>query len=173
MWRSGLALTSANWLVNPTLTPREEAADSSDGGTEVPKKARQVHPPLGTGNGLMLASDAAILDLRGTELVVLSSCLSAMGICYPGEGNICLRSAFAYAGARTVVCSLWKVPDAQTADFMLCFYRALVDGQSRTQALRQAREQLRKRYPHQPRHWSAFVCYGEGGPVSQIRHPHT
>jgi CHAT domain-containing protein len=94
MLRSGLALAGANtWLKGRNLP--EEAED-----------------------GLLTAEDVTGLDLLATELVVLSACETGLGRVHVGEGVFGLRRAFVLAGARTLVMSLWKVPDEPTRELM-------------------------------------------------------
>ena len=71
------------------------------------------------------------------------------------------------AGAKTLVMSLWKVPDQATRELMVDFYQRLLDGQPRAEALRAAQRALKARpgYEH-PRFWGAFICQGEPGPLS-------
>jgi CHAT domain-containing protein len=68
------------------------------------------------------------------------------------------------AGTRSLVMSLWKVPDQQTQELMVDFYRRILGGEPRAEALRQAQLELRKRHPN-PFYWGAFICQGEPGPL--------
>ena len=74
-------------------------------------------------DGLLTAVEVADIDLRGTELVVLSACQSALGEPADGEGLLGLQRAFQVAGARSVVSSLWEVDDRATQLLMAEFYR--------------------------------------------------
>jgi CHAT domain-containing protein len=72
-----------------------------------------------------------------------------------------LTRVFFYAGARSVVSSLWEVSDRAAAEFMPRFYRHLKRGESKAEALRAAKlEMLGSRYSH-PFFWSAFILGGE------------
>jgi CHAT domain-containing protein len=75
-----------------------------------------------------------------------------------------LRRSFQLAGAGAVVMSLWKVPDAPTRELMRDFYRHLLAGVARAEALRRAQLDLRSRYPD-PCDWGAFVLQGDPGPL--------
>jgi CHAT domain-containing protein len=68
------------------------------------------------------------------------------------------------AGAKTLVMSLWKVPDQQTQELMLHFYRQILQGQPRAEALREAQRALQAQYPH-PYYWGAFICLGDPSPL--------
>ncbi len=139
--RSGLAFAGANtWL----------------GGGALPADAE---------DGLLTAEDVTGLDLLGTDLVVLSACETGLGEVRAGEGVFGLRRAFQLAGAQTVVMSLWKVPDGPTRELMAGFYRHLLAGQPRADALRQAQLTVMARHPD-PRTWGAFICQGNPGPLS-------
>jgi CHAT domain-containing protein len=78
------------------------------------------------------------MDLSNTELVVLSACETGLGEVLRGEGVFGLRRSFILAGAKTLVMSLWKVPDEQTKELMVDFYRKMLAGKPRAEALREA-----------------------------------
>jgi len=119
-------------------------------------------------DGLATAMEIAGLDLQGTDLVTLSACLTGVGELRSGEGVYGLHRSFLLASAKTVLASLWSVPDLETKDLMIEFYRRYLFGEniSKSEALRQAQlaviEQLRKKYgAAHPAYWGAFVCIGE------------
>jgi CHAT domain-containing protein/tetratricopeptide (TPR) repeat protein len=115
-------------------------------------------------DGILSSAEAANLDLWGTELVTLSACETGLGKVHNGEGVIGLRRAFALAGARSVLMSLWKVDDEATRDLMLTFYRAILRGESRAAALRAAQMELIKE-GRQPYYWAAWLLSGDKGPL--------
>ena len=89
------------------------------------------------------------MDLRRTELVVLSACDTGLGDVAGGEGVMGLTRAFHLAGARNVVASLWKVDDRATAALMRLFYHKLwSEGKPPIKALREAQLAL-YRHPEQ------------------------
>jgi CHAT domain-containing protein/tetratricopeptide (TPR) repeat protein len=138
--RSGLALAGAQtWLDG--AAPPEEAED-----------------------GLLTAEDVTGLDLLDTQLVVLSACETGLGEVHTGEGVLGLRRAFVVAGARTLVVSLWKVPDEQTRELMIDFYTHVLSGDGVADSLRRAQLAMRERHPD-PYFWGAFVCQGDPGPL--------
>ena len=91
-------------------------------------------------DGILTAEEVQSLDLRGTELVVLSACQTGLGRRgRAGQGVLGLQRAFHSAGARAVVASLWKVDDAATTVLMEQFYTNLWSKKMpRLEALRQA-----------------------------------
>jgi CHAT domain-containing protein len=117
-----------------------------------------------TEDGILNAEDVSGLDLVDTELTVLSACETGLGEVLVGEGVFGLRRAFELAGARTVVMSLWKVPDQQTVKLMGQFYRGILAGRPRAEALREAQLAVKALYP-QPVHWAAFICQGDPRPL--------
>jgi CHAT domain-containing protein/tetratricopeptide (TPR) repeat protein len=138
--RSGLLLAGYNtWLARGELPPEAE-------------------------DGMLTAEDVTGLDLLDTELVVLSACETGLGLVHVGEGVFGLRRAFVLAGARTLMMSLWKVPDQQTQELMVDFYHRILQGQPRTEALRQAQLALKAQHPD-PYYWGAFVCQGDPAPL--------
>lgn len=100
------------------------------------------------------------------ELVTLSACETALGRELTGEGVLGLTRAFHYAGARTVVSSLWKVSDQATAILMESFYGNLVKGQGKAEALRRAQLELLRGGTEaaagrsHPFYWAAFQVHG-------------
>jgi tetratricopeptide (TPR) repeat protein len=121
-------------------------------------------PPPEAEDGMLTAEDVTGMDLLDTELVVLSACETGLGEVRVGEGVFGLRRAFAVAGARTLVMSLWKVSDEQTQELMVEFYQHVLRGEGRAEALRQAQQALRARHPG-PYYWGAFICQGDPGPL--------
>jgi len=121
MVRSGLALAgSQSWLERQELP--EEVED-----------------------GLLTAEDVAAMDLRGTELAVLSACDTGLGEARHGEGVFGLRRGFLLAGVKTLVMSLWKVDDLAAVLLMDRFYENLIDQKmGRSDALREAQRYLRR-----------------------------
>jgi CHAT domain-containing protein len=116
--------------------------------------------PEAAEDGMLTAEDVTGMDLLDTELVVLSACETGLGQIRVGEGVFGLRRAFAVAGARTLVMSLWKVPDEQTQELMADFYQRILSGEGRAEALRQAQLALRAKHPD-PYFWGAFICQGD------------
>ena len=115
--------------------------------------------PGGSEGGLVTALEIGAMNLAGTQLVVLSACDTGRGDIHVGQGVYGLRRAFAVAGARTVVTSLWKVDDAATRELMSLYYRGLLHGEGKADAMRNAALELRKSHPH-PYFWAPFIVSG-------------
>ncbi|MGZ4862864.1 MAG: tetratricopeptide repeat protein, partial [Halobacteriota archaeon] len=110
--RSGLVLAGVNtYLAGGSLPPEAE-------------------------DGVLTALDVSGMDLLATELAVLSACETGLGDIQTGEGVFGLRRAFMLAGAKTLVMSLWSVPDEATKELMVDFYRRILAGEGRADALR-------------------------------------
>lgn len=138
--RSGLALAGANtWLRGGSLPPRAE-------------------------DGILTAEDVAGLDLLDTQLVVLSACETGIGDVRVGEGVFGLRRAFALAGARTLVASVWRIPDEQTWELMVELYSRVAAGVPVAEALRQSQLAMKAKYAH-PLYWGGFICQGAPGSI--------
>jgi tetratricopeptide (TPR) repeat protein len=120
----------------------------------------------GLDNGVLTAMEAGNLNLRGTELVVLSACNTGQGEVKNGEGVFGLRRALQEAGAQAVLMSLWSVPDKETLELMKRFYTKWLGGMEIHQALKEAqlemREQVRLTHGGKdlPYYWGAFVLVG-------------
>ena len=120
---------------------------------------RQV--PQGVLGGVLTANNIAGMDLRGTDLLVLSACQTGLGIATP-EGLFGLQRAFKKAGVQTMVMSLWSVNDEAAKDFMIKFYEELTDSRNKwdkRKAFDKAKVYVRNnpRYKKDPYYWAAFV----------------
>ena len=128
----------------------------------------------GQDNGLLQAWEVFEQVRLDADLVVLSACDTALGKEVAGEGILGLTRAFQYAGARSVLASLWAVADESTAKLMLRFYANLKSGLAKDEALRQAQlafirgplavgegEQRVDRDLSHPFFWAAFELVGD------------
>ncbi|MCH9647330.1 MAG: CHAT domain-containing protein [Deltaproteobacteria bacterium] len=130
-----------------------------------------VEPDFTNHSALVLAPDAQqdgllrlreVLGLRlSADLVTLSACDTAVGREYPGEGVVSLARAFLYAGASSLIASLWDIADRATVELMANLYRSLLEGQPKAKALRSAKLSLltTQRTAH-PYYWAPFLLSG-------------
>lgn len=119
-------------------------------------------------SGLYLARDALhdgvltveeIYSLRlNASLATLSACETALGTLSAGDDIVGLTRGLLYAGARSVVASLWRVDDEATLRLMTEFYAGL-ETRGKAEALRRAQLATRRRYAH-PFYWAAFQLTG-------------
>jgi CHAT domain-containing protein len=113
-------------------------------------------------NGLLTGLEASLLNLQGTELVILSACDSGTGEVKIGEGVMSLRRAFRIAGAQTVLASHWKVSDKATSQLMTEFIRRWRSGEPRAKAWREAQlSLLHSSEFSNPYFWAAFTLTGQ------------
>jgi len=166
---AGAAATRAALLAQPALPTSRLVHVATHGVADVNEPARSglflAPASVGGPPGFLSLGDISGLRLDAT-LVTLSACETGLGQLARGEGVIGLPRAFAAAGARGVMVSLWRVNDASTAALMRTFYTSwMKKGESADLALAHARRQLMKspgtRSPH---HWAPFVLTGDAGP---------
>lgn len=93
-------------------------------------------------NGVLTAKEISVLDLRGTDLLVLSACQTALGK-ITGDGVFGLQRGLKKAGAKSLLMTLWKVDDVATRQLMTFFYGYLLQGMGKHEALRLAQHDLR------------------------------
>src|SRR6185436_8614007 len=116
----------------------------------------------GQDNGLLQAWEIFESMRLAADLVTLSACDSGLGKEMGSEGLIGLTRAFQFAGARSVLASLWSVSDLSTADLMKRFYGHLRAGRTKDEALQAAQIALiRSREFSHPYHWAAFQLVGD------------
>lgn len=106
----------------------------------------------------MLTVDELYTMNLNADLVTLSACETGLGKVANGDDVVGLTRGFLYAGARSIVASLWSVDDKATATLMESFYRNLAT-MNKNEALRQAQLSTRKVFP-QPFYWAAFQLTG-------------
>ena len=109
---------------------------------------------------LLKISDVQAVKLRA-RLVVLSCCHSGQGE-LSSEGVVGIARAFLFAGARSVVASLWAIDDEATMEFMKSFYQHVRGGESTSTALQRAMKCLRDSDNFSaPKYWAPFVLIGD------------
>lgn len=123
--------------------------------------------PKGVQDGVLTANSIAAMDMRGTDMVVLSACKTGLGVATP-EGLFGLQRAFKKAGVQTIIMSLWNVDDEAAKDFMIKFYEELADSQNKwnkRKAFEKAKALVRSKtyirngqiYKGDPFFWAGFV----------------
>jgi CHAT domain-containing protein len=116
--------------------------------------------PESVGDGVFTAFEAENLNLKGTELVVLSACETGLGVIENGEGVFGLQRAFRTAGARFVLISLWEVEDKQTRIFMEDFYKNWLSEKLEIPAAFQKTQLKMQKNGVPAQFWGAFVLLG-------------
>lgn len=103
------------------------------------------------------------------DLVTLSACETSRGELKRGEGIISMGRAFAYAGAKSIVPSLWVVNDKRSEELMTAFYTNLMRGMRKDDALSTAKKDFIKNHKNDgfahPYFWSAFIPIGDMKPI--------
>lgn len=108
------------------------------------------------------------LELSNNEMIVLSACKTAEGTLSRGEGLLSLAHAFIYAGAKSLVASLWNVDDRHTPKLMEYYYQHLKSGHSKSIALQHAKKDYLINTTHEeafPFYWAGFIMIGDNSPL--------
>ncbi|WP_299189951.1 CHAT domain-containing protein [uncultured Aquimarina sp.] len=116
-----------------------------------------------------------VKDLYGysinADLVALSACQTGLGKLQKGEGMLSLARGFSYAGAKSLVTTLWKINDQTTSELMQEFYKNLNKSLSKDQALREAKLTYLKTADDEllkhPYYWSGFMISGDTTPLQK------
>jgi CHAT domain-containing protein len=111
----------------------------------------------GNNDGLLRAADLYNLSLNA-DLVTLSACETALGKVATGDDVVGFTRGFLYAGARSLISSLWQVDDEATRDLMVHLYTNR-SKMGMDEALRRAQLKVKDQYP-QPYYWAAFLLTG-------------
>jgi len=123
---------------------------------------RQDNPMFSSirlGNSLLSLFDLYQLQFNA-ELVTLSGCGTGMNVVIGGDELIGLVRGLLYAGAQTLMVSLWEVHDQSTAEFMGDFYANYRNTANKANALRSAVLKLKEKHRH-PYYWAAFALVGK------------
>ena len=113
----------------------------------------------GDGTGIVTALKLSGLNLKGTNLVVLSACETGVVDTNSTESVSGLAKAFIQAGAKDIVMSLWSVNDKATKDLMIEFYNNMNNGDNYAKALKEAKLKMIQKNMH-PFYWAPFVLNG-------------
>ncbi len=114
-------------------------------------------PVKGVEDGILTAYEVSNMYLPNTKLAVLSACETGLGDLQGSEGVYGLQRAFKIAGVENLLMSLWKVPDAETAEFMQEFYKNLFAQQTISDAFYNAQTVMKNKYRKEPYKWAAWV----------------
>jgi CHAT domain-containing protein len=105
------------------------------------------------------------------KMVVLSSCNTGTGILSSGEGILSLARGFIFSGSQSIVMSMWEIEDKSGTEIVELFYRNLMKGYTKSDALKKARRAFLKdadKLRSHPYFWSALVVYGNN---ASLYHP--
>ncbi len=136
MVRSGLILSGGNWSWLGSDTLEKLGAKE---------------------NGILTALEVSQLNLKKTQLVVLSACETGLGQNIGSEGTFGLKRGFKLAGVDKMIVSLWAVPDLETKELMSFFYDDLTLTLNPIKSFEKAQKLMRKNYPNDPSKWAGFV----------------
>jgi len=118
-------------------------------------------------DNFLQAYEISQLDVNA-NLVVLSACETGIGKYEEGEGMMSLARSFMYAGAPSLVVSLWRVNDLSTSVLMPLFYDYLSKGDNKALALQKAKKLYLQKIngvAAHPTFWAAFIQLGDSTPI--------
>lgn len=127
--------------------------------------ANVTDPANSDASGILTAEELVGLDLSHTNLITLSACETGRGQERTGQGVLGLQASLMAAGARSLLMSLWKVPDESTSLLMQAFYKNLWEKKlTKAESLKQAQATVRDdssgRFTAHI-HWAGWVLVGE------------
>lgn len=103
------------------------------------------------------------------HLAVLSSCNTGFGKLEKSEGLMSMSRSFTYAGVSSTLMSMWKVPDKETSEIMVSFYKYLSLGKPKDEALQFAKLEYLKKQDDEalkhPYYWAGFIVSGNVEPL--------
>ncbi len=134
-----------------------------------PEYSYLAFTPQDSTENLLYVND--IYNLKtNADLVTLSACETGVGELKKGEGAIGISHAFFYAGAKSLVSTLWNVLDNSAAQIMKDFYQNLANNSYKNVALQKAKLQYLERYKEtplsHPYYWSSITVQGNMAPLT-------
>ena len=149
--RTGFAVNSFVKSRNPLMRSGLVFAGAND----VWNRTESTNDTSYTEDGVLTAAEVATIDMRNTDLVVLSACETGLGDIKGSEGVYGLQRSFKMAGVKYLIMSLWQVPDKETAEFMTSFYKNLTETNDIKESFNATQKGMREKYD--PYYWAAFV----------------
>ena len=111
-------------------------------------------------DGFLRMSEVMGLKMNA-DIVALTACQTGLGRRITGEGTMGMGRAFQYAGAKSVLMSLWSVAEASSVKLVESFFKHVKEGKSKLDALRLARQEIREAGYDHPFYWAPFILVGE------------
>ncbi len=154
-------------LLKSDLTPYRSCVLATHGyfGKDLPGIKEPVliltlpNQPVGQ-DGFLRMSEVMGLKLNA-DMVALTACQSGLGRIVSGEGTMGMGRAFQYAGAKSVLMSLWSVAESSSVDLVTSFFKHVREGKNKLEAMKLAREDISKAGYDHPFFWAAFILVGE------------
>jgi tetratricopeptide (TPR) repeat protein len=115
--------------------------------------------PPGT-DGYLRMSDIVRLKLNA-DMIALTACRTGVGLRFSGEGTMGMGRAFQYAGAKSVLISLWSVAEESSVKLVESFFKHRKDNKNKLEALKLARKEIREQGYDHPFFWAPFILVGE------------
>ena len=164
---TGFEASKSNFLekIAPQLNRYDEVVFATHGyfGKDLPGIMEPVLVltlvPPGT-DGYLKMTEVMGLNMNA-DIVALTACQTGLGKRTAGEGTMGMGRAFQYAGARSVLMSLWSVSELQSVNLVKSFFRNMKDGKNKLEALALARGEIRKKGFDHPFFWAGFILVGE------------
>ncbi|WP_198439741.1 CHAT domain-containing protein [Pareuzebyella sediminis] len=136
-----------------------------------------THADIGDGENPWVAFSDSKMYLKEiyaiknhADMVVLSGCNTSSGEVMNGEGVMSLARGFFYAGAKSVVSTLWPIADEAGKDILVNFYNNLNQGLTKSTALQKAKldylANTKEEELKHPYYWAGFIVLGDNSPVS-------
>lgn len=116
----------------------------------------QIPEILDESDDLLTAEEIQLMNFPNLRLTVLSACDTGLGN-IDEEGVWGLQRAFRIAGTKSLMCSITKVDDYWTAQFMDAFYEQAAQGKTIYDSFHTAQRWLRHELPDNPEIWSSFI----------------
>jgi len=111
-------------------------------------------------DGFLRMTEVMSLELN-CNVAALTACQTGLGRAISGEGTMGMGRAFQYAGAKSVLMSLWSVAESSSVDLVSSFFKHLREGKNKLEALKLARDEIRKAGYDHPFFWAPFILVGE------------
>ena len=116
---------------------------------------KAVEPADGE-DDILTSEEVEMLSMPNLRLTVLSACDSGLGH-IDSEGVWGLQRAFRIAGSKNLICSLRKIDDYWTSQFMDVFYTHAAQGNTIYDSFHHAQKTLYEADPDSPEIWSSFI----------------